>query len=126
MATVSELVGAARRRIKNLAVDDVLGALDDPGVTIVDIREPSEVASSGTIPDALRVPRGLLEFKADPTSPVHDASLDPGCRTILYCASGGRSALAAATLQELGYVDVAHLDGGFVAWTDAGLEVRPD
>lgn len=124
MATVSALVAAARQRIENLAVEEVLDAIGDPGVTIVDIREPSEVASSGTIPGALCVPRGLLEFKADPTSPVHDARLEPGRRTILYCASGGRSALAVATLRELGYANVGHLDGGVAAWTDAGLEVR--
>lgn len=121
MATVSALVAAARQAIENLAVEEVLDALGDPEVTIVDIREPAEVAS-GRIPGALCVPRGLLEFKADPTSPVHDATLDPRRRMILYCASGGRSALAAVTLRELGYGDVAHLDGGFVAWTDAGLD----
>lgn len=124
MATVSALVAAARQGIENLAVEEVLDALGDPEVTIVDVREPAEVTSSGTIPGALCVPRGLLEFRADPTSPVHDATLDPRRRTILYCASGGRSALAAATLRELGYPDVAHLDGGFTAWTDAGLDVH--
>ena len=66
----------------------------------------------------------MLEFWADPSSPYHRPEFDPGRRTILYCASGGPSALAAATLQELGYGRVAHLDGGFNAWREAGREVQ--
>ena len=63
----------------------------------------------------------MLEFYADPTSPYHRLEFDPARRTILYCASGGRSALAARTLRDLGYADVAHLDGGLKAWIAAGL-----
>jgi rhodanese-related sulfurtransferase len=65
----------------------------------------------------------LLEFHADPTTPYHLSGLGPSARTILYCASGGRSALACDTLRELGYADVAHLDGGFRAWKAAGRPV---
>lgn len=65
----------------------------------------------------------MLEFRADPTSPYHDEHLDPTQRTVLYCASGGRSALAAAALRQLGYHDVAHLDGGFTAWLADGRAV---
>lgn len=65
----------------------------------------------------------MLEFSADPTGPYHREECDPGRRTILYCASGGRSALAATTLRQLGYADVAHLDGGFKAWTERGLPI---
>jgi rhodanese-related sulfurtransferase len=82
----------------------------------VDLREPDEVANSGTIPGAVHAPRGMLEFYADPASPYHRAEFDPARRTILYCASGGRSALAVEALQQLGYGQVAHLDGGFKAW----------
>jgi rhodanese-related sulfurtransferase len=62
----------------------------------------------------------MLEFWADPASPYHRPEFDPARRTVLYCASGGRSALAARTLQSLGYVDVAHLDGGIKSWKQAG------
>jgi len=63
----------------------------------------------------------MLEFRADPTSPYHNAALDPEKRIVLYCASGGRSALAAQTLSEMGYTDVAHLEGGFKTWKEQGL-----
>ncbi len=97
-------------------------------VTLVDIREDDERAQSGAIPGAVRAPRGMLEFWADPTSPYHREEFSPDRRTILYCASGGRSALAADTLQGMGYGNVAHLDGGIKAWKEGGRpveEVRP-
>ena len=62
----------------------------------------------------------MFEFRADPTSSYHQAPLDPSRRVVLHCAAGGRSALAAATLQDMGYGNVAHLEGGFTAWKDAG------
>jgi rhodanese-related sulfurtransferase len=65
----------------------------------------------------------MLEFYADPTSEDHRPEFDPTGRTILYCAGGARSALAVETLQQLGYTDVAHLEGGFTAWTGAGHDV---
>ena len=68
----------------------------------------------------------MLEFYADPTSAYHRSEFDPSRRTILYCASGGRSALAADMLQALGYIRVAHLDGGLKAWQAAGLEIEPE
>jgi rhodanese-related sulfurtransferase len=66
----------------------------------------------------------MLEFRADTGSPYHDQSLDPSKRVILHCASGGRSALAAAVLQDMGYDRVAHLDGGMTAWKEAGKPVE--
>jgi rhodanese-related sulfurtransferase len=92
-------------------------------VLLVDLREPGE-CETGTIPGAIQAPRGMLEFFADPTSAYHRSEFDPGRRTVLYCASGGRSALAAAALQALGYTQVAHLDGGLKAWREAGLTVE--
>jgi rhodanese-related sulfurtransferase len=67
---------------------------------------------------------GMLEFRADPTSPYHQDGFDPHRRIILHCATGGRSALAAAALQDMGYQNVAHLDGGFKAWTEAGRPIE--
>jgi rhodanese-related sulfurtransferase len=117
--TTKDLVAEAKARVENLDVDSVARAVAD-GALLVDLRETSEREETGSIPGALHVPRGLLEFKADPLSPSHHADLNPAARTIVYCASGGRSALAAVTLAELGYVDVAHLDGGIAAWQAAG------
>lgn len=121
--TVTSLVSRARQHIRNLTVDEVAAALDRDDVTLVDIREPDEVLRDGTIPGAVLAPRGMLEFWADPTSPYHRAELSPRDRTILYCASSGRSALAVRTLQELGYRDVSHLDGGLRAWKQDGRPV---
>ena len=74
----------------------------------------------GVIPGAAHAPRGMLEFYADPTSPYHRKEFDPARRVVLHCASGGRSALAADTLKQMGYQNVAHLDGGFKALEGAG------
>ena len=70
---------------------------------------------------SVQIPRGILEAKADPTSPRHDPALDPGRQVIVYCRSGARAALAAVTLTELGFTDVVNLAGGITAWKEAGL-----
>lgn len=121
MTTASELVASAKAAIENLTTEQVAAELEDGEVVLVDLREPSETAK-GIIPGAVEAPRGMLEFHADPTTPYHLEVLDPSRRTIVYCASGGRSALAVRTLQTLGYTDVAHLDGGFNRWVE---EDRP-
>ena len=121
--TAAGLVAEAKSRIENLAPADVAAEIEGGGVLIVDIREPGELEQSGTIPGAVHAPRGMLEFYADPTTAYHRPEFDPSKRTILYCASGGRSALATDALRTLGYADVAHLDGGLKAWREAGLTV---
>ena len=115
----SDLVGEAKAQIENLGPDAVESEVAS-GAVLVDIREADELEASGRIPGAVHVPRGMLEFRADPSSPYHQEPLDPSSRVILHCASGGRSALAAATLKAMGYEDVAHLDGGITAWKEAG------
>lgn len=123
MKKAAEMVAAAKATIDNLAPQDVERARQE-GALVVDLREPAELAEMGRIPGSVHVPRGLLEFRADPSSPYFKGEFDPGQRVILHCASGGRSALAAATLKDMGYTDVGHLDGGFTAWKDAGLPVE--
>lgn len=122
--SASELVAAAKARVENLSVDDVAAEIEGGDAVVVDLREPEEREATGMIPGALAVPRGMLEFRADPSSPYHQEGLDPSKRVILHCASGGRSALAAVALQEMGYDRVAHLDGGITAWKDAGRPVE--
>jgi rhodanese-related sulfurtransferase len=90
---------------------------------LVDVREPGERDEAGIIAGAVHVPRGVLEFCADPASPAHRAELHPERRVILHCATGGRSALAAVVLRDMGYRDVAHLDGGMAAWERDGMSV---
>ncbi|HEV7468168.1 MAG TPA: rhodanese-like domain-containing protein [Pseudonocardia sp.] len=122
MTGVKEMVIAAGAGIENLAPADVAVELDRPGVLLVDVREPGETAR-GVIPGAVLVPRGMLEFRADSATSSHLDGFDLGRRVIVYCAAGSRSALAARSLQELGYGDVAHLRGGFTAWLDEGRPV---
>ena len=121
--TASEMVATAKQRVENLTVDQVTRELESGETLLVDLREPEERAQHGSIPGAIHAPRGMLEFWADPTSAYHRPEFDPSRRVILHCASGGRSALAADTLQQLGYANVAHLDGGINAWKDAGQPV---
>ena len=121
--TAVQLVSEAKGRIRNLTPEQVAAELNQNGAVLVDIREPDERTQHGAIPGAVAAPRGMLEFYADPTSPYHREEFTPQRRTILYCASGGRSALAADALQQLGYSDIAHLDGGFKAWSELGLPV---
>ncbi|MBW3620444.1 MAG: rhodanese-like domain-containing protein [Actinobacteria bacterium] len=121
--TIQDLVTTARARIRNLTPAEVEAHVIGGEATIVDLREPEELDEHGLLAGAFHVPRGLLEFWADPASPLHRPELDPARTTILYCAAGSRSALAVETLQQLGYRDVAHLDGGIEAWKRAGLPV---
>ena len=117
--TAAQMVAEAKQRIDNLSVDEVAAEFAAGTVTHVDIREPAEL-EGGSIPGMVHAPRGMLEFYACPSSPYHREELEPNRRIILYCASSGRSALAADMLQQLGYTDVAHLDGGFNAWKTGG------
>ena len=116
--TAAQMVQDARAHIDNLTPDQVEAELKQ-GATLLDVREDDECAKNGCIAGAVHVVRGLLEFYADPASPAHLAQLEPTHRIIVHCASGGRSALCAATLQELGFTNVAHLDGGMQAWCAA-------
>jgi rhodanese-related sulfurtransferase len=125
--SAAQMVGEAKERVENLTPEQVAAEAEGEA-TLVDIREDDERQRDGAIPGAVRAPRGMLEFWADPTSPYHREEFDPARRTILYCASGGRSALATDTLQGMGYGNVAHLDGGIKAWKEGGNpveEIRP-
>ena len=125
MTHVADLVAAARARIDNLSPEAASDELRKGDVLLVDLREPAERAATGEIPGAIAIPRGMLEFHADAASPYHREEFDPAKRVVLYCASGGRSALSGAALRDLGYEDVAHIDGGIRGWIAAGLEVDP-
>ena len=122
--TSNHLVAEAKGRIENLSPAAVAAELAGGDVLLVDLREADEWRQQGGIAGSIHAPRGMLEFYADPTSAYYAPEFDPGRRTILYCASGGRSALAVETLQFLGYERVAHLDGGLKAWRNAGLTVE--
>lgn len=118
-----DLVGEAKKNVENLTPEQVAAELEGENALLVDVREPQE-RETASIPGSVHAPRGMLEFYADPSLPYHKEELDPERRIILHCASGGRSALGAATLKEMGYKNVAHLDGGMKAWQEAGQPVE--
>ena len=120
--TAAQLVQQAKAGIENLSPDQVQAELAGGDVLLVDVRDAPE-REVGVIPGAVHASRGMLEFYADPASPYHKPEFDPTRRVVLHCASGGRSALAVHALRELGYANVAHLDGGFKAWQAAGKPV---
>ncbi len=115
-----EIMAEANAVIETMAVQDALAVADDPDVVFVDVRETVELQQSGTIAGAVHAPRGFLEFIADPEGPMHLPDLASGKLLILYCGSGGRSALATKTLQDMGIEKVCHIAGGFGAWQQAG------
>lgn len=122
---VNEWVAAAKAEIDNLSADEVAAELERGEAIVVDIRDIRELWRDGTIPGARHAARGMLEFWADPESHYHKDWLQPGRRTILFCAGGQRSALSAKTLKDLGYADVGHLEIGFNAWKEQGRPVVP-
>lgn len=122
--TAAGLVAEAKGWVENLSVDEFASEMGKSETVVVDLREPNELEGSGWIPGAIHAPRGMIEFHADPTSPYHLDALTPSKRLLLYCASGGRSALAATALRSLGYHDVAHLEGGMKAWLEAGMHIE--
>jgi rhodanese-related sulfurtransferase len=123
--TIMEKVAEAKKAVPDIAPAeaDAMRGRDD--VLIVDVRDPTEIAASGKVAGAVNVSRGMLEFKADPASPFHDEAFQPDKTVILYCASGGRSALAGQALKELGYTNVRNL-GAFKTWAEAGLPIDED
>lgn len=121
--TADQLVDRARGCVDDLDPRTFAREVDDDGVVVIDLREADERVADGSIRGAIHIPRGMLEFRADPTSSYHDDRLDADRRILLVCATGGRSALAAHTLQQLGYRDIGHLAGGLRAWKAAGLPV---
>ncbi len=121
--TMQSMLAAAQAKVPQI---DIVEARARHGRALfVDVRDQHEVAA-GHIPGALHVPRGHLEFIADPASPSHPSQLAADAELVIYCAAGGRSALAAATLQEMGYANVSNLVGGYAAWVNTGGPTEGD
>lgn len=120
MATsVKAMMEAANASVPRITPAQAKEMIAKGDAVVLDVRDGMEVAQSGKVAGAVHIPRGLLEFKADPESPAHDKNLDPAKPVILYCASGGRSALAGKTLKDLGYGQVFNL-GAFKDWAESG------
>ena len=122
-ATLKEMMAAARAAVPMIAPEEVTALIAQGKAVVVDVRDGTEVQASGKVKGALHVPRGFLEFKADPDSPAYDPSFQKNKTIIVYCGSGGRAALAGKTLKDMGYADVRNL-GGFQDWMMSGGAVE--
>lgn len=116
---VKNLVAAAMARIETLDVRSAIARHEKGESLFVDLREAHELAASGRIPGALHIPRGTLEFRVDPASDFFLEAFSQGRPLVLFCALAARSALAVATLQDMGLANVSHIAGGFAAWRAA-------
>jgi len=120
----ADMVKRARDRIEEIETPDLIARLDDPDTVIVDIRDVRERQRVGFIPGSIHAPRGMLEFWIDPESPYHkEVFAQEGKRYVFHCASGWRSALSVATLQDMGF-EAAHLKEGFGTWEKHGGPVE--
>ncbi len=121
--TVKDMLAAANQAVPRLPPDQAKAKLKED-VVVVDVRDGAEVAKSGKIKGAINLSRGMLEFYADPESPYHNPALQRDKTLLLYCASGGRSALSGKLLKDMGYRSVYNI-GGFKELAEAGLETEP-
>ena len=122
---VADMVREAKAEIDEVSARDAMTLKDDPEVVLVDIRDVRELERDGAVPGARHAPRGMLEFWADPESPYHKPWFAEGKRLLLFCAAGGRSALAAKRLKDMGVPRVGHVDDGFAGWKEAGGPIEP-
>ena len=116
--SVKQMIEAANAAVPKITSDQAAEMIRSGNTLVVDVRDAPEVAASGKIAGAVHVSRGMLEFRADPELPSHDKTFDKSKNVILYCASGGRSALAGKLLKDMGYDKVYNV-GGFKDWTGA-------
>ena len=119
----AQMVDAARARIHEIETPDLIAMLDDPDVVVVDLRDIRERQRSGYIPGSFHAPRGMIEFWVDPDSPYFKAIFGEDKKFVFHCASGWRSAITVATLQDMGF-EAAHLREGFSTWEKQGGPVE--
>ena len=120
--SVKQMIEAANAVVPRISLQQARELIAQ-GALVVDVRDAPELEKSGKVVGAHHVSRGMLEFRADPESPYHDKMFDRAKPVILYCASGGRSALSGRTLKELGYDKVYNL-GAFKDWAEGGGDVE--
>jgi rhodanese-related sulfurtransferase len=117
--TAKDLVEAANAVVPRISPAQAHELIAKGNTLVVDVRDAPEVEQSGKVAGAVHIPRGMLEFRADPESPYHDQHFAKDKTVIVYCASGGRSALSGQALKELGYDQVYNM-GAFKDWAEAG------
>jgi rhodanese-related sulfurtransferase len=117
------MMEAANASVPRITPAEAKEMIGQANTLVVDVRDGLEVQKSGKVAGALHVPRGMLEFRADSESPYHDKSFDKSKPVILYCASGGRSALSGKVLKDMGFTEVYNL-GAFKDWAESGGPVE--
>ena len=123
--TAAQMVANARARIEEVETVDAIAMVDDPNVVIVDLRDVRERHRSGYVPGSFHCPRGMAEFWVDPDSPYFKEVFALDKKFVFHCASGWRSALTVATLNDMGF-EAAHLREGFSTWDAQGGPVQRD
>jgi rhodanese-related sulfurtransferase len=122
--TVKDLLADANSAVPKLSPAEAAEKMQSSDVLVVDVRDAAEVQQTGKIKGAVNVSRGMLEFRADPESQYHNPAFQKDKTILLHCASGGRSALAGKTLQDMGYTAVFNI-GGFKDLAEAGIDTEP-
>ncbi len=118
------LVAEALKSVKTITPEEALKLLNENKCNLIDIRDAVELQNMGTVEKSFHIPRGLLEFSIHPESIyAQKEKLDPNKEMVLFCAAGGRSALAAKTLNEMGFEKVSHVDGGFGAMKNSDFKI---
>ncbi len=117
--SIMDFFAEAKSMVPSISPEELKSILGQDKVLVVDVRDAPELADPGKVQGALNVSRGMLEFRADAATPYHNEAFSTDKTVVLYCASGGRSALAGKALMELGYQDVRNL-GAFTDWVEAG------
>ncbi len=117
--SVKDLVEAANAVVPRITPAQAQELIERGNAVVVDVRDAPEVEKSGKVAGAVHIPRGMLEFRADPESPYYDQSFAKDKTVIVYCAAGGRAALSGQALKEMGYGEVYNI-GGFNDWAEAG------
>ena len=118
--SIMDIVAAAKKVVPSISAQEAVKLRGRNDVLFVDVRDAEEVAETGMIAGAINISRGMLEFRADETTPYHNEAFSRDKKVILYCASGGRSALSGKALLDMGYADVWNL-GAFKDWEESGL-----
>ncbi len=118
------LVEEAKKKIQTLSPSEVKNLVDKKEITLIDVRDIRELWKEGTVEDSKHIPRGMLEFWLDPESSYYKANkINDIKKMVLFCALGLRSALATKSLQDMGFKNVAHVDGGFDALKKSGFKI---
>lgn len=123
MKAAKDYLEEANAIVPKISPEDGIAKYNAGGSVFVDVRDSGDIAKSGTIAGALRIPRGFIEFAADPATPFYNDALTKDADIVLICGAGGQAALSGKTLKEMGYETVSNV-GGFAAWKEAGGPVE--